>query len=195
MCQFGLLSHSLYLWMLFSLSHVYAVNFQFGETSPWWTRGEKQEMSSDTCPVISPCYITCSWPLFLHCFWSLCGFLKALVFALSIFHEPQLVLWPHSSGMIPSGLGLCVCVWLYVHLFFQQNNIISLTFYLAASSIPPEASSLSEPPALRSYLCFSGFSSDPMSAQTIPWRCRSRGGENQRAWLIKETPAKIGCET
>lgn len=87
---------------------------------------------------------------------------------------------------------VCVCVSLYVHLFFQQNNIISLTFYLTASSIPPETYSPSEPPSLRSYLCFSGLSPDPMSAQTIPWQCRSRDAKNHRAWLIKETPAKIG---
>lgn len=121
LCQFSLLSHSLYLWMLFSLSHVYAVNFQFGESSPWWTRGNKQEMSSDACPVISPCYITCSWPLFLHCFWSLCGLLKALVFALGIFHEPQLVLWPHSFGMIPSGF---VCAFDYMSTCFFNRIIL-----------------------------------------------------------------------
>lgn len=129
--------------------------------------------------VFDPC--VASWkPLFLP---------RAFSMSLSLFCDLTFLAWFLQVWVF-------VCVFDYMSTyFFQQDNIMSLTFYLAASSIPPEASSLSAPPALRSYLCFSGFSPDPTSAQTIHWQCRSRGAENQRARLIKETPAKIGCET
>lgn len=158
--------------------------------------GEKNRKWAVMLALSSPCLTSPAPGLYFFIVVDACvGSWKPLSLPWAFSTSLSLFLWPHFSGMIPSGLGLCVCVWLYVHLFFQQNNIISLIFYLAASSIPPEESSLPEPLALRSYLCFSGFSPDPMSAQTIHWQCRSRGAEKQRAWLIKETTAKIDCET
>lgn len=78
--------------------------------------------------VFYPC--VASWkPLFLPWEFSM---------SLSLFCDLTLLAWFIQVWVF-------VCVWLYFHLFFQQNNIISLIFYLAASSIPPEASSLSGP--------------------------------------------------
>jgi hypothetical protein len=123
---------------------VYAAKFQLGESCPWWSKEEKQEMSSAARPVICQHYIICSWPLFLYCF-DPCILLKSPVFALSIFQEPELALGLHLSGIFPSSLRhYFVFVLNYMPIIFsQKNNIIPLVFCLVTSSTPlNEASSL-----------------------------------------------------
>lgn len=69
--------------------------------------GEKQEMSGTA--TLSSADITSPAPgLFVFIALILSGFLKALVFAISIFQEPLLVPGCHLAGVIPSGLCLCV---------------------------------------------------------------------------------------
>lgn len=69
--------------------------------------GEKQEVSP--AATLSSSDITSPAPdLFVFLALILSGFLKALVFAVSISQEPLLVLGCHLPGMIPSGLSLYV---------------------------------------------------------------------------------------
>lgn len=111
--------------------------FQLGNPCPC-QREEKQERSHAACPVIGQHYIICSWPLFLHCFWSLSNFQKALALPLA-FSASLGVLWDLTSParflrvcVTPLSLSLTVCPF-----YLQQNTMLPLIFYLAASSVAP----------------------------------------------------------
>lgn len=141
---------------------------------PWW-----RKTGSEPCchPVIHQHYITCS-DLFVFIALILSGFLKALVFAISIFQEPLLVLGCHLPGMISSGLSLCVSLIgcpFFFFFFYWRNNATLLIFYPSLS----ESSWLRRLPGRASgneiVSVFSGSHPEPSTAQTTRLHCSSRG--------------------
>lgn len=161
---------------LVSLGDVFSKPWLFCKFSIWrtfslveWGRKTGNEQCSLPCHLSTLHHLLLAFISSLF-FLSLGNFLKALVFALSISHKPQLVLGPHLSGMIPPGLGhFFVCVFDYMPPpppFFSNGMILYHDyFYLAASSLPPNWALF----PLRAFVwlwdltsCFFGFSPDPL---------------------------------